>query len=72
MSISTKQKLSKVESIINSCKTYDQVLTCFSFVRGTFFNGDLLSQSKVLSMIQKKSYEMRRNDLNTYINQSHE
>ena len=63
MSLTTNQKLAKVERIINSCETYDQVLTCFSFANGTFFNSDLLSQSKVLGMIQKKAYQMRNEDL---------
>lgn len=58
----TKDKLTKIISIINSCETYDQVLTCFRFIN--FFN-DLLIQYKVLGAIQSKAYTMRRIDLKT-------
>ncbi len=58
------QKLEKIQSIIESCKTYEQVLTCFSFVNGAFFNyDDILTRYKVLGFLQKKAYEMRSEDL---------
>jgi hypothetical protein len=58
--LTTDQKLAYVQRIINSCETYDQLLTCFSFsrVEGTHFNSDSLSKAKILRMIQRKAYEI--------------
>ncbi len=59
------KKLQKIESIIQSCENYDQVLTCESFIN--FFNDDLSLQFEVLGMIQKKVYQLRNQDLKEHI-----
>lgn len=58
----TADKLAKITSIINSCETYDQVLTCFTFVNRPFFT-DILLKYKVLGAIQSKAYTIRKTDL---------
>jgi hypothetical protein len=60
--MSSKDKLAKVKSIIDSCNTYDQVQSCFSFVNRSFFT-DILDKTKVLSYLQKKAYALRNSDL---------
>ena len=59
------KKLQKIESIIQSCENYDQVLTCESFIN--FFKDDLSLQFEVLGMIQKKVYQLRNQDLEEHI-----
>lgn len=60
-------KLEKIISIIESCETYGQVQSCFSFVRNpAFFGDDLMQKYKVLLMIQKKAYSMRKGDLKEF------
>lgn len=57
-------KLEKITSIIESCETYEQVQSCFSFVRNPAFLGDDLSlKYKVLLLIQSKAYSLRNSDL---------
>ena len=57
-------KLEKIVSIIESCETYDQVKSCFSFIKNPAFCGDDLSMKyKVLSTIQAKAYSLRNADL---------
>jgi len=60
--MSTNTKLAKVKSIIDSCDTYEQVQSCFSFVNRTFFT-DILDKTKVLSYLQDKAYALRNADL---------
>ena len=55
-------KLLKVKSIIDSCETYEQIQSCFSFVNGTFFT-DISDKFKVLRYVQEKSYALRNKDL---------
>jgi hypothetical protein len=57
-------KLEKIVSIIESCETYEQVQTCFSFIKNPAFCGeDLLMEYKVLSTIQAKAYSLRNADI---------
>ena len=57
-------KLEKITSIIESCETYEQVQSCFSFVRNPAFLGDDISlKYKVLLLIQSKAYSLRNTDL---------
>jgi hypothetical protein len=61
-------KLEKIVSIIESCETYDQVKSCFSFIKNPAFCGDDLSMKyKVLSTIQAKAYSLRNTDLEEHI-----
>jgi hypothetical protein len=60
--MSSNSKLAKVKSIIDSCVTYDQVKSCFSFVEGTFFS-DIWERTKVLGYLQTKAYALRNADL---------
>ena len=59
--MNNSNKLIKIDSIVNSCITYDQLLTCFSFTK--FFPDDISSQIKVTGIIQKKAYSMRNIDI---------
>lgn len=62
-------KLEKIVSIIESCETYDQVKSCFSFIKNPAFCGDdLLMKYKVLSTIQVKAYSLRTCDLKEHRN----
>lgn len=56
-------KFSKVKSIINSCVTYDQLQSCFSFVNNEAFFPQLWERCKILSILQTKAYELRNADL---------
>jgi hypothetical protein len=57
-------KLEKIVSIIESCETYDQVKSCFSFIKNPAFCGEDLSMKyKVLSTIQAKAYSLRNADI---------
>jgi hypothetical protein len=59
-------KFNKVKSIIESCETYEQVQTCFSFVRNESFFPNLLDRYKVLGLIQAKAYSLRNEDIKFY------
>jgi hypothetical protein len=56
-------KFNKVKSIIESCETYEQVQSCFSFVRRESFFPDVLHRYRVLAIIQAKAYSLRNADL---------
>jgi hypothetical protein len=56
-------KFNKVKSIIESCETYEQVQSCFSFVRRESFFPDLADRYRVLLIIQAKAYSLRNADL---------
>ena len=57
-------KVEKITSIIESCETYEQVQSCFSFVRNpSFFGDDLLQKYRILVLIQSKAYSLRNADL---------
>jgi hypothetical protein len=57
-------KLEKIVSIIESCETYDQVKSCFSFIKyPAFCEEDLSMKYKVLSTIQAKAYSLRNADI---------
>ena len=63
-----KEKLEKITSIIESCKTYEQTQACFGFVRNpAFFGDDLMQKYKILLLIQKKAYSLRNADLEEHI-----
>jgi hypothetical protein len=59
----SQSKFEKVKSIIESCETYDQIKTCFSFVNVETFFPDVLERFKVLRIIQSKAYALRNADL---------
>lgn len=63
--LSNKTKLKHIEAIINSCETYDQALTCFSFLN-FFHENDLKNRMEVYSFIQTKVYAMRKTDLDEH------
>lgn len=65
--MSTKSKIEKVKSIINSCVTYEQIQSCFSFVKGNFFTNEF-ERWEILSFLQNKAYALRNEDL-TFHNQ---
>lgn len=57
-------KAEKITSIIESCETYEQVQSCFSFVRNpSFFGEDILQKYRILLLIQSKAYSLRNTDL---------
>lgn len=56
-------KYNKIKSIIESCKTYDQISTCFVFVESDSFFTELEVKFDVLSLIQKKLYYLRNLDI---------
>ncbi len=56
-------KFNKVKSIIESCETYEQVQSCFSFVRRESFFPDLADRYKILTIIQAKAYSLRNADI---------
>lgn len=56
-------KLEKVKSIIESCKTYEQLLSCFSFVNTETFFPKMSERFNVLGIIQSKAYALRISDL---------
>ena len=57
-------KVEKITSIIESCETYEQVQSCFGFVRNpSFFGDDLLQKYRILLLIQSKAYSLRNADL---------
>jgi hypothetical protein len=58
----SNSKLLKVKSIINSCETYEQIQSCFSFINGNFFT-EISDKIKILSFIQEKTYSLRNADL---------
>ena len=60
--MSSNSKLAKVKSIIDSCVTYEQIQSCFSFIKGTFFPSEQ-DRWKVLGFIQDKTYTLRNADL---------
>jgi predicted metal-binding protein len=66
-------KAEKITSIIESCETYEQVQSCFSFVKNpSFFGDDILQKYRILLLIQAKAYSLRNNDLeehNTWVKQ---
>lgn len=53
-------KVAKIKSIINSCLTYCQVQTCFTFIDFVPFE----YRRKILLALQEKAYKMRNDDLN--------
>ena len=57
------EKLVKIKSIIDSCENYNQLLSCFSFVKRNEFFTDELYRWKTLIAIQEKAYKMRNDDL---------
>lgn len=59
-----QEKLNKIKSIINSCETYEQVQSCFSFAKNhAFLGNDIMEKTNILLLIQAKSYSLRNNDL---------
>lgn len=57
-------KAEKITSIIASCETYEQVQSCFCFVRNpSFFGEDILQKYRILLLIQSKAYSLRNTDL---------
>jgi hypothetical protein len=55
-----QKKLIKIESIIESCQTYGQLVTCLSFIDNPTFIGDNISAKKdVLLIILKKANYLR-------------
>jgi hypothetical protein len=60
--MSSNSKLAKVKSIIDSCVTYEQIQSCFSFIKGTFFPNEQ-DRWKVLGYLQTKAYALRNADL---------
>jgi hypothetical protein len=56
-----QSKFEKVKSIIESCETYEQIGTCFSFVKNAAFFPDLLERQKVFEVIQSKEYQLKKN-----------
>ena len=62
-------KFEKVKSIIESCETYEQIQSCFSFTKTETFFPDLLTRFKVLGLIQAKAYQLRKSDLEFHIQQ---
>jgi hypothetical protein len=61
-------KIEKIESIIESCETYEQVQSCFSFIKNPAFCGeDLSMKTKILLLIQKKAYSLRNADLEEHV-----
>ena len=58
-----QSKFSKVKSIIESCETYDQIQSCFSFVKNESFFPELWERTKILGIIQTKAYALRNADL---------
>ena len=54
-----EEKLLKIESIINSCTTYNHVRTCFSFTKNTFIGEDAYLRYQVMSLIHEKLYKMK-------------
>ena len=57
-------KLEKIVSIIESCETYDQVKSCFSFIKYPVFCGEDFSMKyEVLSTIMTKAYSLRNADI---------
>jgi hypothetical protein len=60
-----QEKLDKIKSIINSCETYEQVQTCFSFAKSNFFE-DASARIIVLGWIESKTYELHDANINEY------
>jgi hypothetical protein len=59
----TDKNSEKVKSIINSCKTYEQLQSCFSFIDNKYVCSDELEQSNILKYLQDKAYNMRLEDI---------
>ena len=60
-------KLNKVKSVIESCKTYPQVQSCFSFLTNqSLFESDH-EKFVVLGWIQSKAYELRAEDIREHL-----
>lgn len=53
----------KLKSIVNSCKSYEQIQSCFSFVNNPVFLKEEWERWKLLGIIQKKAYSLRNEDL---------
>jgi hypothetical protein len=59
----SQSKFAKVKSIIESCETYEQIQSCFSFVNSESFFPEIWERVKILGIIQTKAYAMRNADL---------
>lgn len=58
-----EETLNRIESIIDSCKTYDQVQTCLSFVNYPRQHVGQAEKFKILGLVQQKAYDLRNADL---------
>lgn len=56
-------KLAKVKSIIESCETYEQLITCQSFLYNNYITTDISERFKIFGWIQKEVYKIRNCDL---------
>lgn len=63
--MNSDEKLKKIISIVDSCKTYEQVNSCFSFIeRDEFFvteslRDNVLYRRIILNKLRNKIYELR-------------
>lgn len=64
-----EEVLMQAKAIINSCETYGQVKTCFSFLDNRYVCRSMLDEIKVAGMLQDKAYSMRNADLVEHIDQ---
>ena len=55
--------MTRIKQIIDSCETYDQVKTCFSFAEQTRPGIGLQERSQILGWIRAKTNELRGQDL---------